>query len=148
MDLSRFSTYAVVPSEFRDLYSLEGEKLESLYNKSKQHQWNAELDVCWDEFDPSADILDRDTEFLFRLQCVQELSADHQAKLWRAMNVFLISQVLHGEQAALMACGQLVNCVPELDGMATAPTTSALAATSGSAWMPTATAFGTLPTAT
>ena len=66
MDLSRFTTHAVVPSEFRDLYALEGEKLEALYSKSKRHQWNAELDVDWDDFDPTADILDRDTEFLFR----------------------------------------------------------------------------------
>lgn len=116
MDLSRFSTEACVPSEFRDFYDLEGEKLESLYSKSKRHQWNAESDVSWKDFDPSEDILDRKTEFLFRLNCVQELPADHQTKLWRAMNIFLISQVLHGEQAALMTCGQLVNCVPDIAG--------------------------------
>lgn len=116
MDLSRFSTHASVPSEFRDFYELEGEKLESLYSKSKRHQWNAETDVCWDDFDPSADILDRESEFLFRLDCVRELPEDQKSKLWRATNVFLISQVLHGEQAALMTCGQLVNCVPEIEG--------------------------------
>ena len=116
MDLERFSIHAAVPSEFRDLYELEAEKLESLYSKSKRHQWNAESDVIWDEFDPTADILDRKSEFLFRLNCVQELPEDLQSKLWRTMNVFLISQVLHGEQAALMTCGQLVNCVPNLDG--------------------------------
>ena len=30
---------------------LEAEKLESLYSKSKRHQWNAELDVDWGDFD-------------------------------------------------------------------------------------------------
>jgi hypothetical protein len=116
MDLSRFSTHSVVPSEFRDLYALESEKLETLYNKSKRHQWNAETDVVWKDFDPTADVRDRSTEFMFRLNCVRELPEDQQWALWRGMNIFLISQVLHGEQAALMTCGQLVNCVPDLDG--------------------------------
>ncbi len=116
MDLTRFSIRSQVPSEFRDFYGLENEKLEALYSMAKSHQWNAESDVCWGDFDPSADILDRDTEFLFRLQCVRELLPEIQTKLWRTMNLFLISQVLHGEQAALMTCGQLVNCVPDMDG--------------------------------
>jgi hypothetical protein len=116
MDLSKFSVNAVVPSEFRDLYTLETEKLEALYSKSKRHQWNAETDVDWTEFDPTVDIRDRSGDFLFRLDCVQELSDKDQHALWRGMNIFLISQILHGEQAALMTCGQLVNCVPELDG--------------------------------
>lgn len=116
MDLSKFSVHAVVPSEFRDLYELEGDKLEALYSKSKRHQWNAETDVEWKEFDPTADIRDRSTDFMFRLNCVHELSEEQQTALWRGMNIFLISQILHGEQAALMTCGQLVNCVPDLDG--------------------------------
>ncbi len=116
MDLSKFSIHAAVPSEFRDLYTLESEKLESLYSKSKRHQWNAETDVCWGDFDPTADIRDRSTDFLFQLNCVNELSDRDQTALWRGMNIFLISQVLHGEQAALMTCGQLVNCVPDLEG--------------------------------
>ena len=88
MDLSKFSIHAAVPSEFRDLYDLEGEKLESLYNKSKRHQWNAETDVAWQEFDPTADIRNRSSDFLFRLNCVRELPEDQQTALWRGMNIF------------------------------------------------------------
>ena len=116
MDLSKFSVAAAVPSEFRDRYVFEGDKLESLYTKSKRHQWDAEVDVDWKEFDPTMDIRDRSTDFMFRLNCVQELSEADQKALWRGMNIFLISQILHGEQAALMTCGQLVNCVPDLEG--------------------------------
>ena len=100
---------------FRDHYTLEKEKLESLYSKSKRHQWNAEVDVDWNRFEPDVDILERSSDFLFRLNCVNELSEADQAKLWRGANLFLLSQVLHGEQAALMTCGQLVNAVPDLD---------------------------------
>jgi hypothetical protein len=116
MDLAHFSTDALVKSVFRDAYDLEAEKLESLYSKSKRHQWNAEVDVDWQRFEPDVDVLDRNSDFLFRLTCVRELPEDQQTRLWRTSNVFLLSQVLHGEQAALMTCGQLVNAVPDMDG--------------------------------
>jgi hypothetical protein len=114
MDLSRFTADALVPSVFRDEYRLGD--LESLYSKSKRHQWNAELDVDWKVFEPGVDVIDRRSDFLSRLRCVQELPDDQQDRLFRAAQLFLVSQVLHGEQAALMTCGQLVNAVPDLDG--------------------------------
>ena len=116
MDRTEFTSEALLESAFRDDYGLEHEKLESLYSKSKRHQWNAELDVDWARFEPDVDILDRDADFLFRLRCVRELPEDQQARLFKAANLFLLSQVLHGEQAALMTCGQLVNAVPDMDG--------------------------------
>ena len=115
MEPTHFSQESLLASVFRDQYALEKEKLESLYSKSKRHQWNAEVDVDWNRFEPDVDILERSSDFLFRLNCVNELSEADQAKLWRGANLFLLSQVLHGEQAALMTCGQLVNAVPDLD---------------------------------
>ena len=114
--IERFSTDALMQSVFRDHYALDAEKLESLYSKSKRHQWNAELDVEWDAYDPSSDVLDRSRDFLSRLDCVRELPEDVQSRLFREAATFTLSQVLHGEQAALMVCGQLVNVVPDLDG--------------------------------
>ena len=116
MDLSRFTTDSLLHSVFKDSYALEAEKLESLYSKSKRHQWNAEDDVDWKAFDPESDILDRRSDFLSRLQTVNDLPEDQQHALFKAANIFLLSQVLHGEQAALMTCGQLVNVVPDMDG--------------------------------
>lgn len=116
MDLTRFTTDALVRSAFRDDYDLDPGKLESLYSKSKRHQWNAELDVDWSRFDPEAHILDPRGDVLSRLRCVQELPDTTQRALYREAALFTISQVLHGEQAALMTCGQLVNVVPDVDG--------------------------------
>lgn len=112
----RFEVDASLASVFQDRYELEAKRLESLYSKSKRHQWNAELDVDWSRFEPEADLLDRKADLLSRLRCVQELPVDEQDKLFKAAHMFLMSQVLHGEQAALMTCGQLVNAVPDLDG--------------------------------
>jgi len=115
-DAARFHTDALLQSVFRDHYALDAEKLEALYSKSKRHQWNAELDVDWDRYDPAADVLDRRRDFLSRLRCVAELPEDVQRRLFREAATFTLSQILHGEQAALMVCGQLVSMVPELDG--------------------------------
>jgi len=115
-DADRFHTDALMQSVFRDHYALDAERLESLYSKSKRHQWNAELDVAWDEFDPTCDLLDRRRDFLSRLRCVAALPEPQQDRLFREAAIFTLSQVLHGEQAALMVCGQLVNVVPDLDG--------------------------------
>ena len=115
-DAARFSTDALMRSVFRDHYALDAEKLESLYSKSKRHQWNAELDVAWDDFDPTSDVLDRARDLMSRLRCVAALPEDVQTRLFREAATFTISQILHGEQAALMVCGQLVNVVPDLDG--------------------------------
>ena len=115
-EAARFHTDALMQSVFRDHYALDAEKLESLYSKSKRHQWNAELDVAWDDFDPASDVLDRARDLMSRLRCVAALPDDVQTKLFREAATFTMSQVLHGEQAALMVCGQLVSMVPELDG--------------------------------
>ena len=115
-DAERFHTDALLQSVFQDHYHLDAEKLESLYSRSKRHQWNAELDVDWTGYDAESDVLDRSRDFLGRLRCVQELPEDVQTRLFREAAVFTLSQVLHGEQAALMICGQLVNVVPDLDG--------------------------------
>jgi hypothetical protein len=112
----RFQTDARLQSVFRDHYALDQEKLESLYSKAKRHQWNAELDVPWDAYDPEAELLDRERDFLGRLRCVQALPEETRTRLFREAATFSLSQILHGEQAALMVCGQLVNVVPDLDG--------------------------------
>jgi hypothetical protein len=116
MPAERFATDCHLQSVFKDGYALEAEKLESLYSKSKRHQWNAELDVDWKTFAPDADILQRDQDFLGRLDCVKALPEDQQTRLFKTAALFTLSQVLHGEQAALMTCGQLVNAVPDMDG--------------------------------
>ncbi|HME72474.1 MAG TPA: ferritin-like domain-containing protein [Myxococcota bacterium] len=116
MNRSRFDTDALVRSVFQDDYGFEASKLEALYSKAKRHQWNAELDVDWMEYAPDAQILDPKRDILSRLGCVQELPDATRHKLYREAAIFTLSQVLHGEQAALMTCGQLVNAVPDVEG--------------------------------
>ncbi|MAE94081.1 MAG: hypothetical protein CL910_05420 [Deltaproteobacteria bacterium] len=116
MDLSQFTAEALIQSNFRDDYDLGDESLRDLYSKAKRHQWDAEVDVDWGCFEPGVDVLDRNADFLSRLDCIRELPEEQQDQLFSVNQKFLVSQVLHGEQAALMTCGQLVNLVPEVEG--------------------------------
>ncbi|MCP3983540.1 MAG: ferritin-like domain-containing protein [bacterium] len=115
MDLSRFSTEARLQSHFKDDYDFGDDKLQTLYAQAKRHQWDADLDVDWGKFEPGVDVIDRRSDFMSRLACVQELPSEQQTQLFRVLHLFMVSQVLHGEQAAMMTCGQLVNVVPDVN---------------------------------
>ena len=82
--IHRFETDSQLQSVFKDEYALEAEKLESLYSKSKRHQWNAEEDVRWQDFEPDVDILDRRSDLLSRLPSVNELPEAQQSELFKA----------------------------------------------------------------
>jgi len=97
-------------------YVTEIESLRKLYERGKVMQWDVEKDIDWslelsttENLMPIADspmagilqLLGRDDETVRR--CIRDELE------WS------ISQVLHGEQAALQLCAQLVNSVPQMD---------------------------------
>jgi para-aminobenzoate N-oxygenase AurF len=98
-------------------YASEVEELRALYERGKKGQWNAEADVDWRTPFP------RDEWFLPRegLQILPSiltsLGADEATCKAAAFDEFAhtLSQLLHGEQAALQLCGQLTNSCPTLD---------------------------------
>ncbi len=47
---------------------------------------------------------------------IKDLPHDKQIELKKRQGAFLLSQFLHGEQGALLCCGQLVEAVPDIDG--------------------------------
>lgn len=98
-------------------YSSEVEELRNLYERGKKGQWNAETDLDWSQ------PLPRDEWFLPRQNLLvlptvlTIMGADEKVCLEAAMDefAFTLSQLLHGEQAALQLCGQLTNCCPTMD---------------------------------
>ncbi len=97
-------------------YSSEAPDLRSLYEKAKRDQWNASRDIDWSQ---SVD-LDRGifanelvdghgTEVLNRLDAKRFAELNVEFSCWR------ISQLLHGEEGAMLACSQLVDIVPSND---------------------------------
>jgi hypothetical protein len=90
-------------------------ELESLYETAKKNQWNASTAIDWSR--PvgregpvlNVQVAFAGTSFFSRLTEEEQKEVEIRVSAWR------LSQFLHGEQGALLVCGQLVNAIPELD---------------------------------
>ena len=97
-------------------YDSEIDELRRLYEKGKAGQWNAQTDLDW------STAMDRDDWMLdpanSMLANVVKLTGGSEAAQMEATHdevAYVISQLLHGEQAALQLCGQLTNVCHEMD---------------------------------
>jgi len=97
-------------------YGSEVQELRALYEKGKRNQWNASDDIQWDQpvskdewlGDPIISMLSQTVKLLGKDEATQK------AAMFDEMN-YIVSQLLHGEQAALQICGQLTNECPTTD---------------------------------
>jgi hypothetical protein len=97
-------------------YGSEVAELRSLYEKGKVNQWNAELDVDWDAAYSNDDwVLAPEGSLLAQVCAMQGKDEATQKAAAFDEVAYLISQLLHGEQAALQLCGQLTNVCEKMD---------------------------------
>ncbi len=97
-------------------YGHEVAELKSLYEKGKVNQWNAETDLDWsipvskDDWlaNPESSLLAQITKLMGKDEATQK------AAMFDEYN-YTLSQLLHGEQAALQLCGQLTNVCDKMD---------------------------------
>jgi len=91
------------------------DELATLYETAKKNQWNGSAAIDWSRpVGTEGPVLNVQmaflgTDFFPRLTEEQRKEVEIRASAWR------LSQFLHGEQGALVVCGQLVNSIPELD---------------------------------
>jgi hypothetical protein len=91
--------------------------LHELYEVAKKQQWNAATDVPWDlEIDRDGDILDPRQDAMREFDFIKALPERTRKDLAIRRAAWTLSQFLHGEQGALLCCGQLVDVVPDTDG--------------------------------
>jgi len=98
-------------------YTSQVEELRNLYEKGKHGQWDAEKDVDWSlPFSHDEWFLPRQGALLLP-SLLTMMGADEETCRAAALDEFahLMSQLLHGEQAALQLCGQLTNACPTID---------------------------------
>ncbi len=97
-------------------YGSEVAELRSLYEKGKVNQWNAELDIDWDApYSKDEWIITPEGSLLAQVCALQgKDEATQKAAAFDEM-AYLLSQLLHGEQAALQLCGQLTNICEKMD---------------------------------
>lgn len=98
-------------------YGSEVEELRALYERGKRGQWNAEDDLDWSTPVPKDEWFMPQIGASLLSSILTSMGADEATCREAAWDEFshLISQLLHGEQAALQLCGQLVNCCPTMD---------------------------------
>lgn len=98
-------------------YGREAEELAALYERGKKGQWNAEVDIDWDAPLPLDEwFLPREGALMLP-SVLTMMGADEDTCKEAAVDEFsyTLSQLLHGEQAALQICGQLTNACMTMD---------------------------------
>jgi hypothetical protein len=97
-------------------YGSEIEELRRLYEKGKKGQWNATEDVDWTTPVSKDDwVLSKEGSMLAAIcELMGKDEATQKAAAFDELG-YIISQLLHGEQAALQLCGQLTNVCPYMD---------------------------------
>jgi 1,2-phenylacetyl-CoA epoxidase catalytic subunit len=97
-------------------YGSEVGELRALYEKGKANQWNATADMDWDlPLTTDGWVLNPQRSMLGAIcQLMGKDEATCQAASRDELN-YSLSQLLHGEQAALHICGQLTNLCPKMD---------------------------------
>ena len=98
-------------------YSTQVEELRNLYERGKEGQWNAEKDIDWDSPFPEDEWFLPQENAQLMPSILRQMGADDATCRQASHDEFAhtLSQLLHGEQAALQLCGQLTNACPDID---------------------------------
>jgi rubrerythrin len=110
----RTEVHTDLESIFHWDYAIKSPQLDRLYENAKRDQWNVSTTLNWDR-PIEKEVLDMTMMPMFQTELYRSLSEENKLALNRKFAAWRLSQFLHGEQGALMVCGQLVDAVPDLD---------------------------------
>jgi hypothetical protein len=105
-----------IETVFQRSYAVEAADLRRLYENAKRDQWNASRDIDWtrevalDQGIFADGLIDG-----YGTETISQLDPQHLAELNVEFSCWRISQLLHGEEGAMLACAQLVDMVPGND---------------------------------
>jgi ribonucleotide reductase beta subunit family protein with ferritin-like domain len=94
-------------------YQLQDNRIRRLYNLGKKLNWDAEIDIDWEQ--KPRKLSDEEIEFIHPFMEYPEytsMSDQDKDNFNKHMHAWTISQFLHGEQGALLVASQLVSCAP------------------------------------
>lgn len=95
-------------------YALGKDKVEDLYRRAKQNQWDAEQLLDWStEVDPSNPLIADRSSLYHQMPFFKKLSKTQQETFTAHSTAQLLSQFLHGEQGALMTAACVTHSVPD-----------------------------------
>lgn len=94
-------------------YQLQDNRIRRLYNLGKKLNWDAEVDINWNQ--SARKLSEEEIDFIHPFVDYPEytsMSKQDQDNFNKHMHAWTISQFLHGEQGALLVASQLVSCAP------------------------------------
>jgi hypothetical protein len=95
-------------------YLLGKGKVEDLYKRAKQNQWDADVTLPWDtKVDPSSPLINDRSSMYHAMPFFQKLSKSQRETFTAHSTAQLLSQFLHGEQGALMTAACVTHSVPD-----------------------------------
>src|SRR5215831_9608941 len=107
---------ATVPAVFTHDLEVKDQDMRGLYEKAKRDQWNASRDIEWSqELNPDSGILPDGLIDIYGTKYWDKMTRKEQVELNRHFSAWRISQLMYGEEFAMLVCSQLVNSVPTID---------------------------------
>jgi hypothetical protein len=107
---------ATVPAVFDNNLAVRDQEMRNLYEKAKRDQWNASTDINWErDYNPENGILPEGLIDIYGTKYWERMSRSEQIELNRHFSAWRISQLMYGEQFAMLVCSQLVNILPTID---------------------------------
>jgi hypothetical protein len=101
---------------FQRYYAVEAPDLRRLYENAKRDQWNASSDIDWTtDVDPERGIFADELVDGHGTPTLNRLAPREFQRLNVEFSCWRLSQLLHGEEGAMLACSQLVDMVPGND---------------------------------
>ena len=108
---------ATVEAIFTHELAPKDQDMRGLYEKAKRDQWNASTDIDWKlDVDPDGGIFPDGLIDIHGTKYWDKMSPRERNELNRHFSAWRISQLMYGEEFAMLVCGQLVNVIPDIDG--------------------------------
>jgi len=113
-------TWHTIPSSFDTIYQRDYEvyapDMRRLYENAKRDQWNVSRDIDWSvPVDPDRGVFNDGLIDAYGSPYWEKLDAKRRHELNIEFSAWRLSQLLHGESGAMIACSQLVQMVPTTD---------------------------------
>ncbi len=97
-------------------YEVHAPDMRRLYENAKRDQWNVSRDIPWDtEVDLERGVFNNGLIDAYGSSYWDKLDARRRNELNVEFSAWRLSQLLHGEAGAVLACSQLVQMVPTTD---------------------------------
>jgi hypothetical protein len=113
---TRHTISSTVDTVYERDYEIHAADMRRLYENAKRDQWNASRDVDWNtSVDWERGIFNNGLIDIYQSPFWEKLDAKRRVELNVEFSSWRISQLLHGESGAMLACSQLVQMVPTTD---------------------------------